>query len=203
MSKVLRRFLVNTKKWRLLMPAEKIFVGFIPSNAVNCHGLNKHSRLFISAPGNQSETIKIRLSESLFINAYKGNLDFKITLIQNKSAELEIGRPGIAGNQVLKYPLTLSQAKTLLSGYKDKTIKKERYQTNYGGQNWIIDRYLDQGITIASTETANPNSRLARPVWLSREVTSSTQYEDRNLWFRKSHKAKPSSSFGSVPRLSP
>jgi adenylate cyclase len=62
-------------------------------------------------------------------------------------------------------------------------IEKTRYTVHKGKLKWEIDEFAgeNRGLVIAEVETPGPRSRIAKPGWVGREVTSDSRYSNINL----------------------
>jgi CYTH domain-containing protein len=77
-----------------------------------------------------------------------------------------------------EYEIPKYEALELLSKFTDKTIEKNRYEIEFGGNVWEVDVFegANAGLVVAEIELENTEQSFKKPDWVREEVTSDFRY---------------------------
>lgn len=92
--------------------------------------------------------------------------------------------PSIRRRLEFEYRIPLDDADQLLAlpGIQYQVTKK-RYELNYQGYFWDVDRFSgsNEGLIIAEIELTRESETFPRPPWLGAEITADPRYLNLNL----------------------
>lgn len=83
-----------------------------------------------------------------------------------------------------EYPIPFDEAGEILDTLcPPPLIEKERYQIEYAGRHWVVDRFLsaNAGLILAEIELANEQDAVELPPWVGAEVSHDRRYFNANL----------------------
>ena len=97
---------------------------------------------------------------------------------------LTIKGPAIEATRLeYEYCIPLTDAEDILREFTTQQIEKIRYEIDYAGKLWEIDKFLgaNEGLFIAEIELENENDSYDKPFWLGEEVTGNPHYNNSYL----------------------
>jgi len=83
-----------------------------------------------------------------------------------------------------EYSIPFDDAHRMLEDLCEKPlIDKVRHRIRYRGNMWEVDEFAgeNRGLVLAEVELKSPNTPIAYPPWIGREVTGDTRYINANL----------------------
>jgi adenylate cyclase len=77
-----------------------------------------------------------------------------------------------------EYEIPKQEALELLSKFTEKTIEKNRYEIEFGGNVWEVDVFegANVGLIVAEIELQSAEQYFTKPDWVRAEVTSDFRY---------------------------
>jgi adenylate cyclase len=91
-------------------------------------------------------------------------------------------RRGIVREEI-EVPISITDARWLLSRCSGRLIEKVRHKVDDHGQIWTVDEFIRpaRGLLLAEIELERPDQAYALPAWAGAEVTQAPQYRNSNL----------------------
>jgi CYTH domain-containing protein len=92
-----------------------------------------------------------------------------------------------------EYQIPLEEAKDLIAKYCKTTLRKTRYEIEYGDLTIEVDVFKDylKGLIIAEVELPSEDTQFELPSWFGREITHDHSYSNVRLAERNKEYAQP------------
>lgn len=82
-----------------------------------------------------------------------------------------------------EYPVPVSDAKQILSGFCSQFVEKTRYEVEHAGHTWDVDIFEgeNEGLALAEIELQCESETFQKPWWVDEEVTGDVRFYNAQL----------------------